>query len=88
MSLWAEGLLFVFLVLIMDRIIGIQRTLAKLGSRLEKAIEDRRTQNSEPREPEPRNEWIAHSHNPAQCGSCGRSDGGHSVACPQYQANH
>jgi hypothetical protein len=87
MSLWAEILLFVFLALIMERLIGIQRTLAKLGSRLEEAIENRRTQDSEPRETEPRNEWIEHSPNPAQCGICGRSDGGHSVACTHYQGS-
>jgi hypothetical protein len=85
MSLWAEILLFVFLVLIMERLIGIQRTLAKLGSRLEEAIEDCRTQDSEAKQPEPRNEWIDYNPSPAQCGICGRSDGGHSVACTHYQ---
>ncbi len=46
MSLWAEILLFVFLTLIMDRLIGIQRALAQIGSRLEEAIEDREENNS------------------------------------------
>ncbi len=87
MSLWVEAILFIFLVLIMERLGRIQRTIAQIGSRLEEAIEDFRTQDSEPREPEPRNEWIEHSPNPAQCGICGRSDGGHSVACTHYQGS-
>jgi len=47
MSVWAEILLFIFLVLIMDRIIGIQHTLAKIGSRLEEAIGDREQRESD-----------------------------------------
>lgn len=54
MSLWAEIILFVFLVLIMDRLISIQRTLAKIGGRLEEAIEEREESDSDTT---PANEW-------------------------------
>jgi hypothetical protein len=47
MSLLAEIVLFVFLVLIMERLIAIQRVLGKIGSRLEEAIEDREERNSD-----------------------------------------
>ena len=54
MSLLAEIVLFVFLVLIMERLIAIQRALVTLGSRLEEVIEDREEDNSDTT---PANEW-------------------------------
>jgi hypothetical protein len=54
MSLLAEIVLFVFLVLIMERLIGIQRTLAMLGSRLEEVIEEREESKSDA---DSANEW-------------------------------
>jgi hypothetical protein len=85
MSVWVEILLFVFLVLIMERLIGIQHALARIGSRLEEAIEDRRTRDYKRTEPQPRNEWIEDSPDPPQCEICGRRDGGHSLACTRYR---
>lgn len=45
MSLWAEILLFVFLILIMDRLIALQRNFTKLAIRVEQAILDYEQRN-------------------------------------------
>jgi|HubBroStandDraft_6_1064221.scaffolds.fasta_scaffold792797_1 hypothetical protein len=47
MSVWAEILLFLFLVLIMDRLIALQRNFTKLAIRIEQAIRDYEQRNSE-----------------------------------------
>jgi Sec-independent protein translocase protein TatA len=85
MSLWLEILIALALPFVVfgavrlgDIATGIFAVRDAISS-LEKTIRER--DKTEPSKPEPNNEWIEHSPNPAQCEICGRSDGGHSVAC-------
>lgn len=47
MSLWFEIIVFVFLVLIMDRLIALQRNFTKLAIRMEQALQDYEQRNSD-----------------------------------------